>query len=266
MRPPADGTAVEVAFIRVGPLTVERPAPWWALLDGDERDRADRFVHGADRFRFVGAHACWRLALADLLRGPHGGPDPADLRIERHPCPLCAGPHGRPRIEGVARELSLSRTRGLAALALGAAHGPPVGLDVESRRARSAANALDGVLHPDERAELATAPAADRAGRSLRCFVRKEAYLKGIGTGLATDPASVAVGLGVTHEPTEPVAGAGPAGWTLADLPAGPDHLGALAVGPPRGTGPLTVTIRWWSLDPAGNTLAPLPAPAGPGT
>jgi 4'-phosphopantetheinyl transferase len=56
----------------------------------------------------------------------------------------------------------------------------------------------------------------------LRCWVRKEAYLKGLGIGLGDDPASVDVGPGPGPE--------GPDGWSVVDVEAGPRYLAAVAL------------------------------------
>jgi 4'-phosphopantetheinyl transferase len=61
------------------------------------------------------------------------------------------------------------------------------------------------------------------AGRdaALRRWVRKEAYLKGLGTGLGLDPATVDLS-------------ADPPGWHVAEVDAGPGLVAAVAVMGPR--------------------------------
>lgn len=80
-------------------------------------------------------------------------------------------------------QISLSRTDGLAAIALSHA---VVGIDVESLGRAVELDDLVAALHPDE------LPVAGRR-QALRHWVRKEAYLKGLGTGLGVDPATVDV-------------------------------------------------------------------------
>ena len=70
---------------------------------------------------------------------------------------------------------------------------------------------------------MGSVPVSDRVTRLTSCWVRKEAYLKGIGTGLGVDPATVPVGI----EPTPVRLGE----WAVLDLPQlGPAHVGGLAV------------------------------------
>lgn len=54
-------------------------------------------------------------------------------------------------------------------------------------------------------------------GEPLRAWVRKEAYLKGMGAGLGIDPTTLDLSSGP------------PAGWALRDVEAGPAHLVAVA-------------------------------------
>jgi 4'-phosphopantetheinyl transferase len=186
------------------------------LLDDDERERADRLRRPEHRARFIAAHGARRVLLGGAL-----GLDPAALAFGRDPCPLCGDRHGRPHLVGTDRAISLSHTRGMAAIAL----GPPgitVGVDVESVDHRVDPDDLAAGLHPTEAATLAALPADRRPLAALRYWVRKEAYLKGTGTGLGVDPASVEVG-------------AGTADWTVTDLDAGSAHVAAVAVDTPAG-------------------------------
>jgi 4'-phosphopantetheinyl transferase len=89
---------------------------------------------------------------------------------------------------------------------------------------------LDTALHPNERLAIGALPPDERRSAALRCWVRKEAYLKGIGTGLGIDPAGVEVGLGPAIDPSP--GRPAPDGWTIVDLDAGPDHLVSVAVAP----------------------------------
>jgi 4'-phosphopantetheinyl transferase len=125
-------------------------------------------------------------------------------------------------------------------------------VDVQSRAFRHPDSPLDGMirrLHPAERAALAELPPARREEGFLSCWVRKEAYLKGMGTGLPGGLARQCVGLA-----PELVRGAGlestTSGWTFFDLDLPPDHRAALAVAPPSGQdgeappAPLELTVR----------------------
>jgi 4'-phosphopantetheinyl transferase len=183
-----------------------------AVLSDDERDRASRFRRPSDRHAYVAAHTALRV-----LVGARLGLPPHAVRFGREPCPLCGGPHGRPTVVGGGLHVSLSRTAGVAAVALSPA---VVGVDVEST---GRAVTLDDLVVALPPAEL---PAADRDA-ALRRWVRKEAYLKGLGTGLGLDPATVDLS-------------ADPPGWQVLDVPTAPGLMGAVAV---RSPAPAAVTV-----------------------
>ncbi|WP_346268225.1 4'-phosphopantetheinyl transferase superfamily protein [Streptomyces sp. SCUT-3] len=63
---------------------------------------------------------------------------------------------------------------------------------------------------------------ADRPAAFARCWTRKEAYLKGTGTGLGEDPSRTPVGAGPRPEPVP--------GWLLADVPVPTGHAAAWAL------------------------------------
>ncbi len=135
-----------------------------------------------------------------------------------HRCRHCGGDdHGRPLVLAPAGDLqvSLSRTTGLVAVALSEAG--PVGVDVETAGAAAFDGFDDVVLHGSER--LRPGEPARTAVQNTRIWVRKEAALKALGSGLRTDPRDLSVS----------PADAGRGFWS-ADLDAGPDHQGAVAV------------------------------------
>ncbi|MET8677420.1 4'-phosphopantetheinyl transferase superfamily protein [Streptomyces sp. NPDC004647] len=184
------------------------------VLDAEERAQAVRFLRSADRDRYRVAH----LALRRLL-GAYLDRDPAAVELGREPCPGCGGPHGRPAVPGAPLHFSLSHSGDLALLAFA---GTPVGIDVEQVPSPGTAAEVARALHPAERAELAETPDALLPAAFARCWTRKEAYLKGTGTGLAENPA-------VTYVSAGPVP-ACPPGWTVTDIPVPADYAAACAV------------------------------------
>jgi 4'-phosphopantetheinyl transferase len=195
------------------------------LLDPAENARAAGFRRAEDRALYQVAHVALRTLLA-----PRVGRPAADLPFRRAACPGCGGPHGRPEVatDGAPLEFSLSHAPGLALVALAA---DPVGVDVEHRPAFTSAAAADvaGQLHPDERAELAgLAGVPERwTAAVLRCWVRKEAYLKGTGMGL---------GMGVGQDYVGLDEGASePAGWALRTVEVSGAYDGAVALRVPAG-------------------------------
>lgn len=218
------------AVVDVWVLHIPTPHPVldhaMTALDAEEAARARRFVRAADRTRFVAAHVGLRRLLGTYL-----GVAPSEVALSRAACPCCGGPHGRPQVLGAQFHFSMAHSADVVLYAVAAV---PVGVDVEAvanveAAAGVAVRDLRGILDPAERSAVDAMPSTARARAILGCWVRKEAYLKGIGTGLAIDPAQVHVGC-ATGPTDEPVATDGPDGWGLVDLPMGTEHVAALAL------------------------------------
>lgn len=205
---------VELRVLRVSAYRseAERDLP---LLSAEERERGAAFRLQADRDRYHVAHTALRRELAARLGCP-----PADVPLTRAECPVCGGPHGRPSVAGHPVHFSLSHAGDLVVLAFA---GRPVGVDVEREPDPSVVTEVARALHPREQVELAALPEARRGAAFARCWTRKEAYLKGTGTGLAEDPAVTYVGTG-----PEPVA---PSGWRVADVVTAEGYAAAWALG-----------------------------------
>ncbi|WP_190128082.1 4'-phosphopantetheinyl transferase family protein [Streptomyces mashuensis] len=216
------------------------PDPWPAAaaldlapLDAGERARAAAFVRDTDRVRYVAAHLMLRRVLGAYLHLP-----PGDVEFTREPCPCCGEDHGRPAVAAPgAPHFSLSHGGGL--VLLGVAAGA-VGVDVEEPPAESTVRDVSAALHPAEREEVAAAPPERRAAVFARLWVRKEAYLKGLGTGLGRELDLDYLGNG------GPGAPAWPEGWTVVDVPVGAGHAAAAV----RGALSSRYDVR--RLDPAG--------------
>lgn len=189
-----------------------------AVLDTTERRRAAELAHPGDRIRFTAAH----LALRRLL-GTYLDVLPQEIRYGRETCPCCGGPHGRPTVLDAARPLHFSLSHRGDLVLMGTAVAP-IGVDVDLVADPCSAAELATMLHPAEQAELEALPPARRPRALARLWTRKEAYLKGLGTGLGRDPAADYVGSGGPPGPTPP------AGWTLLDIPMDRGYAAAVAV------------------------------------
>ncbi len=86
---------------------------------------------------------------------------------------------------------SLARTPGYVAVLIG---NRAVGVDVERRQSPAQADSLLRVLHAADRARLANEPERRRPRAVTDAWVRLEALLKALGTGLSIDPSTVSVG------------------------------------------------------------------------
>ncbi|GAA1647157.1 4'-phosphopantetheinyl transferase family protein [Georgenia ruanii] len=196
-----------------------------AGLDDAERERAAR-LPVPQAARFVAARRQLRAAVAERL-----GLGPAEVPLVAT-CAVCGGPHGRVRVDlAGAPSVSVTRSGPLLAVAVG---GPdPLGVDVESAAAVAAAPLDDVALAPAELAHLRGLADPARAPFRLRTWVRKEATLKALGTGLDLAPADLE--LAVPGRAPRLLRPAGPPGPTalavgLRDLVLGTGRAGAVAV------------------------------------
>lgn len=201
------------------------------LLDDHERAALNRIVRPQSARGYAAAHALARRAVAQVV-----GSSAAQVRFDRT-CDGCGEQHGRPTLPDYRTlHVSLSHTEVLVAVAM--TTSLPVGVDVES----ADATAFDGfpqvALHPDERDE-AEGCAAARSQRRALTWVRKEAALKALGTGLRREPADL-----LTPPSGIPVDLLGDGRWvTLQDVPLPWDDAAA-AVALAGQSGDLVVRVR----------------------
>ena len=194
-----------------------------AILSPAERTRAARFRYYRHRRRYVIAHARLRQALSRVT-----GDAPQGFRFE-------LGKHGKPYlVDGPSFNLSHSRDRYLIGLSVSGR----VGVDLEEERPVREMVALARKKFSNEEVEVfLAAPEKDRTRVFFRIWTLKEAYLKGIGTGLATRLDSFAVrpepgeanALVRIDDPSEEVEAWFVRNWTVA----GSAHA-ALAIDRPR--------------------------------
>ncbi|MFD9127537.1 4'-phosphopantetheinyl transferase family protein [Kitasatospora sp. NPDC059571] len=208
-------------------------------LDESELARASACRRQTGGFLYASAH----IALRRLL-GAYLGRPAADLRFARQPCPCCDQPHGRPTLSvpDPSVHFSLSHSSGMVLVGVAA---DPIGVDVEQVPRASTVRVCSTAVHPDERAEIEAVPEALRRAAFGQLWTRKEAYLKGLGTGLGRPLAEDYLGADES---------AWPPGWTVVDIPCGPRHTAAAAVR----TDALTRTsLRWIPIESlyAGGTV-----------
>jgi 4'-phosphopantetheinyl transferase len=192
-----------------------------ATLSDDERARAARFHFDRDRRRFAAARALLRSILAGYLQVPA---DEVAFTYD---------PNGKPRLAGGGLSFNVSHSHGAAVFAFTSER--EIGVDIERHPAPDDGDAVARhFFAPAEVAMLDSLPAAARPAAFLRCWTRKEAYIKARGDGLSLPLDSFEVSL-------EP--GAGPAllatrpdpeearRWSLVDLSRHcPGYVAALAL------------------------------------
>ena len=190
-----------------------------AALTSDEKERALRFRFARDRRRFVVARTAVRLIL-----GEYTGLTPLQV-------PLRLSDSGKPYLADrpdLHFNLSHCEDRGVLAVSR-----RPCGIDLE--RIRDVPEALEiaqRLFTDSENRALRAIPSRQRPAAFLRCWTRKEAFVKAKGEGLATTPLrSFDVTLN-SEAPALTLLGKRHSGkWTIRNLPAGLGWTGALVVG-----------------------------------
>lgn len=201
-------------------------ARFYAVLDAQERARADAYLRARDRRRFVVAHAAARSIV-----GEHVGV-PADRVRWR------IGRHGKPRVAGPGRgiEVNLSHSGGLCAVAV--SPDRPVGVDIQhiSPTLDVAAMARRYYSTAEVRFVLGGESAAVRSGRFTLLWARKEAVVKAAGDRLMRGMPVSVLERGVVE--------LGDRAHRFADLTAPTGYRAAVAL---RGEQPYHVVESWWS-------------------
>jgi 4'-phosphopantetheinyl transferase len=180
-----------IAFSMPAPPPVDRVHVWTAsgdavqparlqhyrtLLSDDEIERCDRFVHEADRTRFVIARTLVRTMLSEYV--PR---DPRDwrFRIAEYGRPeLAELPPGAPDLR-----FNLSHTPGLVACAVTV--GRDVGVDVENVNRTLTHQVPERFFSPQEVADLRALPHEEQQLVFFDYWTLKESYIKARGLGLA---------------------------------------------------------------------------------
>ena len=199
---------VQVVTVRSG-STTPPVADLFDLLDDSEKGRA-RQMGSLHRYAsFITARAAVRLVLGRRL-----GIAPTDV-------PIVEGPHGKPVLTASAPYFNLSHTEGLIAVAVRDAG--PIGIDVETtRRETPRPGVLRRTLTEAEQQALSVLPSAATSSAFLHAWCRKEAYAKGLSTGLGLDFGRIQVGWGNAVTVGDPP-------WEVRSLILSPPHIGAVA-------------------------------------
>ncbi len=164
-----------VVLLQVPPLP--QPDDLMVLSEA-EHARAGRFAFARDQAAFVTTRAALRRALADTL-----GCAPHDVA-------LVSRSNGRPALDDThasALDFNVSHSGGMAAIAL--SHSGRVGVDIEAHDARRGLRELVPTVMGRRERHLLDCQPDDAAFADVfyACWTRKEAIVKGIGTGISTD-------------------------------------------------------------------------------
>lgn len=195
----------------------------YAVLAGDEVDRARRYKFARDQRRFVAARSFLRRTLAEYL-----SLSPLELSF-------AYGAFGKPRLSPRADharvEFNLSHSGDIAILAI--TRGPAVGVDVEQViQVSDLQEMARRFFSAYENAALNKIPSDARHFAFYCCWTRKEAFLKALGHGLAHPLDSFDVSLDERCPRLVAVRGDRKASskWTLFHVRPAPGYVAALAV------------------------------------
>jgi 4'-phosphopantetheinyl transferase len=194
------------------------------ILSQEEQERAARFYRQRDRSRF----AAGRVMLRSIL-GRYLNTDARHLQFSR-------GPHGKPTLAtaGGADALCFNIAHSHDVAICAVARGRDIGVDVERVRADVDVDLIaERFFSQREIAALLSLPPERKLTAFFTCWVRKEAYVKATGDGLAMDLGSFSVSflpgepaalLDVEGHPEEARA------WSLTELDLATSFAAALAV------------------------------------
>ena len=208
-----------------------------AILSGEERGRADRFVFHADRDRFVASHALMRMKLADYC----------NIRPEH--LKFGTGEHGKPYLSepDSSFQFNLSHSGFLAMLVV--TRSNPCGIDVEVMRTKIDDAAIaERFFSKRENESLRSLPAAQRRHGFFRRWAVKEAVLKAAGKGL-TQPLSSIDTTDIIQGRSSHVSVADGVGrpriFWAQELKVEDGYTSALAIADTTGTTPRVQMFRW---------------------
>lgn len=188
-----------------------------AALDPPERARLHAMRNPNARRQFAAGRWLLRRVLARRL-----GRTEAEVE-------LTIGPHGRPSLVAGEVDFNLSHAGSIVVLALSAAR---IGVDVEAPgRAMHWHAVARRFFSAVETAAIEACAEEERRMAFFRTWVRKEAFVKALGTGVATglDRFDVSTGAEAALLAAR-IEGVEATDWSIRDFDPGADHLGAVAV------------------------------------
>lgn len=205
------GLTNDAVLLWLAPLDVPASAlpGLMACLSPEERRRAAGFARLIDGRRFVACRGWLRHLLASqLCRAP------AEIK-------MITAEFGKPKLAGTDLSFSAARSASVALYAM--SWEMEVGVDIET--IRDTIN-VDGMaarfMSPAERRALAALPPSHRRAAFFDCWTRKEAYGKGLGTGLGFPLRDVDVWAGDRRP-------ANASGWAVHQVDVGPGWAAAVA-------------------------------------
>ena len=201
-----------------------------SILSPDELQRAGRFKFPDLHNRYCAGRFALRVVLSRYL-------DIAPQSIEFE-----YNEHGKPKARG---EIDFNLSHAGNQMILGVTRGRKIGVDIESRnRCTDSESIAKRFFSPIEVEQFLQFPIDERGAAFLRCWVRKEAYLKAIGTGIGGGLQNFAVSL-EDCAVTQLLWSSDAADWTFYDVDVGPEYIASIAT---PSTRPCKICVRDWLL------------------
>lgn len=176
-QPQSFSDRIQVIPVRLLPAGADELGRWLAKLPPDEISDAQNMGSTEARHRFTQCRLILRLLLGSHLADGWYAP------------PFQYGSGGKPALPAhsqVQFNIAHSGDLALFAVSYSSIHPIQIGVDIECMRSRPNSMELARrFLHSQEIAYLASLPDDRRGPEFLRIWVRKEACLKAIGTGIA---------------------------------------------------------------------------------
>jgi 4'-phosphopantetheinyl transferase len=186
------------------------------VLDEGERARAASYLRPRDGARFAASRAAVRVIMSCCL-----GCNPERLGF-------VAGARGQPQLAGLSLQVSLSRSGGIALLAVSRDR---LGADLEHVQPRAGlADLVAARFAPAEASCIAAGCAGSPARSFYQHWVAKEAYLKATGRGLG---ALRDTELSCGQAPVIRFRGASEPGWKISVTEPSPGYVAAIVAAQP---------------------------------
>jgi 4'-phosphopantetheinyl transferase len=205
-----------------------------ALLSHEERERGGRFVIPEHANWFYVAHGRLREILASYLNVP-----PQEIAFS-------PGMHGKPWVSTPRTEIcfNLSHSDSIASVTVAATE---VGIDLERIKQLHNPAEVEGALAPGEQQALSAFEGRARLEAFYRCWTRKEAVMKALGSGLGTPLESFEVPVTSESEVhvTLPPA-LSPSTWRVTSFEPRPGFVGAVAIRADQAMDRTSVSWRMW--------------------
>jgi 4'-phosphopantetheinyl transferase len=155
-----------------------------SVLSAEEQARASRFRFETHARRYQASHVALRQILGGVTQL-----DPSSLTFTE-------GSQGKPRLSLAHPTVHFNMSHSEGWALIGLSHLGPIGVDIELLAPMDDADLLaQRNFSATEYAAYLQTPAAQRLEAFFRCWTRKEACLKALGSGLSIEPHEFEAGL-----------------------------------------------------------------------